>query len=110
MSHSRLVSEKSSQVHRFGGIVLGEGLYLSSLSLTPLLGKESYMTVSRSRELPVRLLINEGGLVIVDRACRSEVIDRQSVKTIIKINTEMNTHHDDRVKEMVVDQMTSCDR
>ena len=56
MSAASLIAHESRQVDRFGLVVFRESLYFATMSLGPLLGEKSDMTMSRGTELPMRLL------------------------------------------------------
>lgn len=54
VSHTSLESHKGSQMARFGGIILGEGLNSSSVRSASLSGTETQRTSSRSSKFSVR--------------------------------------------------------
>ena len=54
ISNLYLVSHEASHVDRLAGIILGEGLWLSTVALGPLLGEEPLRPVAGSFEFPVR--------------------------------------------------------
>lgn len=54
VGHTRLVSEESGKVDWLGGIILREGLYLSTISLGSFLRGKAHGTVTRRRKLSVR--------------------------------------------------------
>merc|ERR1719507_2842493 len=54
VGHASLVSHEASHVNRLAGIILGEGLWLSTVALGPLLGEEPLRPVAGSFEFPVR--------------------------------------------------------
>lgn len=55
VGHTGLVAHETGQVHRLGGIILGEGLAAGSLAGSALPGEESERTVARGFEFTVRL-------------------------------------------------------
>lgn len=57
VGHTGLVAEESGQMDRLLGVVLGEGLHLTAMTLCPLLGVESHGAMARRRKLTVRLKI-----------------------------------------------------
>ena len=54
ISNLYLVSHEASHVDRLAGIIFGEGLWLSTVALGPLLGEEPLRPVAGSFEFPVR--------------------------------------------------------
>merc|ERR1719173_228081 len=54
VGHASLVSHEASQVDGLASIILGEGLWLATVALGPLLGEESLGPVTGSFELSVR--------------------------------------------------------
>lgn len=60
MGHASLVADEPGQMHRLGGVVLGEGLNLATMTRSTLLGVESHGAMARRRELAMRLRVEKG--------------------------------------------------
>lgn len=56
VGHASLITHEGSHVHGLSGVILGEGLDLSTVASGTLAGQESEMAVSGSFELAVRLI------------------------------------------------------
>merc|ERR1711935_1049309 len=54
VGHARLVPKEAGQVHGFGGVILREGLGLTTVPFAPLLGKKSLGAMARGLKLSVR--------------------------------------------------------
>src|SRR6218665_2441479 len=59
VSHTGFVCDKGGQMDRLGSIVLGEGLYLTTMTLGSLLGSKGHGAMARRRKLAVRLEYRE---------------------------------------------------
>ena len=55
MGHASLVADEGSQVNGLGGVILGEGLHLTTVAYRALLGQESQRAVSGMFEFTVTL-------------------------------------------------------
>lgn len=55
VGHASLVADEAGQMHGLGGVILGEGLNLTTMTGSTLLGVEGHGAMARRGELAMRL-------------------------------------------------------